>query len=104
MTMLAPGTYHLSGQLKGVLRGRRGLVWRMFCADGGRGALGESAMFLDVGANWRPFEFPIVVPNAGCRAQRLSLELDARSASEQLVTGSMWFDELQISRVAAKGN
>jgi hypothetical protein len=48
--------------------------------------------------HWRDVAFTFTVPNADCRAQQLRLELDARMASEQLVSGSMWYDELQISR------
>jgi len=38
------------------------------------------------------------VPDADCKAQQVRLALDARSASEQLITGSIWYDQLQIVR------
>jgi hypothetical protein len=47
---------------------------------------------------WRDIEFAFTVPSANCRAQELQLELDARMASEQLVSGSIWYDDLRIQR------
>jgi hypothetical protein len=44
MLLLTPGAYHLKGQLKGELEGRRGLQWRVVCAAGQ--PLGESEMFV----------------------------------------------------------
>jgi hypothetical protein len=38
------------------------------------------------------------VPPTGCPAQYIRLDLDARMASEQLVTGSMMFTNLELSR------
>ena len=42
---------------------------------------------------------PFTVPDADCCAQKLHLKLAARSESERLVTGAIWYDELGISRV-----
>jgi hypothetical protein len=55
-------------------------------------------MILGSFAEWRSFEFPIAVPDSGCSAQSLQLTLAARSASEQLISGEIWFDELSLSR------
>ena len=53
---------------------------------------------------WKDIEFSFTVPSGECRAQQLRLDLDARMSSEQLVTGTMWIGELQISRRAASGD
>ena len=98
LLMLPEGKYQLKGQYKGEIVGKRGMVWRVACADGER-PLGESAMILGQAANWQTFGVDFSVPS-GCRAQTLRLELDARSASEQMVSGSIWFDELAVTRQA----
>jgi hypothetical protein len=43
--------------------------------------------------------FTFTVPEKGCDAQYVRLDLDARMASEEMVSGSIFFDDLQISRV-----
>src|SRR5262249_53623023 len=90
LTLLGPGTYHLRGKYRGEIGGRRGLVWRVSCAGSGGAPLGESQMLKGTAFAWQDMEFSFTVPQTECRAQRLKLELDARMASEQLVTGSMW--------------
>ena len=95
--MLAPGTYRFAGRYKGELMGRRGLTWRITCAEGT--PLGHSAMVTGTAPAWKNFDFEFSVPARDCRAQSVQLVLDARSASEQFVSGSMWYDELEISRV-----
>jgi hypothetical protein len=103
LLMLAPGTYRLTGRYKGEIAGRRGLRWRVACA-GTSVVIGESAMVTGVAATWRGFDLAFTVPAGDCRAQRLQLVLDARSSSEKLVTGFIWYDELGISRTAAAPN
>ena len=49
---------------------------------------------------WKDVEFTFTVPDESCRAQAVRLEHDARMASEQLVTGTLWYDELRITRAA----
>jgi len=93
--LLPPGAYRFKGSFKGEVVGRRGLQWSISCMGGP--AIGASPMILGSSPVWRDFEFAFTVPATGCRAQSARLELAARSASEQLVSGSMWFDELSIS-------
>jgi hypothetical protein len=93
--MLPPGAYRFKGSFKGEVVGRRGMQWSVSCMDGA--AIGESQMFLGSYLVWQDFEFAFMVPDSGCRPQSVRLGLAARSASEQLVSGSIWFDELSIS-------
>ena len=103
LLMLAPGAYQFKGRFKGEIVGRRGLKWHIVCAAGA-GRLGESAMLIGATPAWRDIEFPFTVPSGNCRTQQLRLDLDARMSSEQLVTGTMWFDELKIGRLAGEPN
>jgi hypothetical protein len=98
LVVLAPGTYEFKAQYKGQLLGPRGLKWRIVCASGA--TIEESAMILGMMPSWRTIAFTFTVPVQDCRAQYVRLDLDARMASEQLVSGSVMFDALQISRVA----
>jgi hypothetical protein len=97
MTLAAPGTYVVKGRYRGRLVGTRGLIWRVLCVEG-LTPLGQSEQILGDAPDWREFSFSFAIPAKDCRAQTLRLELDARSASEQLVSGAMWFDDLDMSR------
>lgn len=97
MVVLPPGSYRLSGQYRGRIVGRRSLEWRIICADAPK-PLAKIEMVAGSMAIWSEFSVTFVVPPSGCRAQYVRLWLDARSASEQLVTGSAWYDGLQITR------
>jgi hypothetical protein len=92
--VLGPGTYTLKGRIRGALAGKRGLVWRVQCA--GRETIAQSDLLRGELKRWREFSLAIEVPSSDCRAQTLSLVLDARSASEQFVTGALWFDALTV--------
>lgn len=100
LVMLAPGTYQFSGEYKGQLLGPRGLKWRIACAGQSTAPIGESAMISGSTKNWADVAFTFAVPEKGCDAQYVRLDLDARMASEELVSGSIFFDALQISRAA----
>lgn len=98
VTMLSPGTYKFQGKYSGDIGGRRGLRWRITCAGATAIPIGESSMALGIAPPWKEFEFSFSVPKADCRAQYVRLVLDARSPSEQFVSGSIWYDELRIMR------
>ena len=97
MLLLAPGAYRLQARYRGELVGPRGLVWRIACAGAG-GPLGQSPMILGLAPAWKDVEVAFTVPEKDCRAQHLRLSLDARMPSEQLVSGSIWLDDVRISR------
>jgi hypothetical protein len=99
MIVLAPGNYRLKGKYKGRIIGRRGLLWRITCVGGRSKLIGESQMVLGVTRSWKEFDITFEVPTSDCRAQQVRLFHDARSASEKLVTGFMWYDDLKISRI-----
>lgn len=100
LVMLAPGTYQFHGQYQGNLLGPRGLKWRVVCANGKSTSGGESPMITGVTQGWKNVAFTFTVPPQDCTAQYVRLDLDARMASEELVSGTILFDDLQISRVA----
>jgi hypothetical protein len=95
---LAPGTYQFDGHYKGELIGPRGLKWRIACADNVTAPIAESEMIGGVASTWKEMKFTFKVPDTGCRAQYVRLDLDARMASEQIVNGSMLFSGLNIAR------
>jgi hypothetical protein len=98
MIMLAPGSYRFYGEYKSELVGPRGLKWRISCADSLAQVIGESEAIIGIIPSWKDVQFSFTVPNVECGAQYVRLDLDARMASEQLVTGSVLLDELQIER------
>jgi hypothetical protein len=101
LIMLAPGRYRFTGRFKGELVGPRGLKWRVACAETRGGRLAEGPMINGRVPSWSDTGFDFTVPAQNCRAQYLSLDLDARMASESFVNGSVWFDDLKISRLAS---
>jgi tetratricopeptide (TPR) repeat protein len=99
--VLAPGTYQFAGQYKGSLIGRRGLQWRLTCNQLTGAALLETQPFLGVQENWHDIDVTFTVPDTGCRGQHLTLVHMARSASEQILSGSAWYRTLSIKRKPA---
>jgi hypothetical protein len=104
LVLLAPGTYRFDGQYKGKIAGPRGLKWRLVCAGDAETRIGESPMISGVTSAWKDVQFIFTVPASDCRAQYVRLDLDARMASEQLVSGAIMFGELRISRVTSPPN
>ncbi len=100
--MLAPGTYTLSYRLRGDLTGRRGLKWIVACATQTVSQLGESAMFIGQQRGWRQHETEFTVSEQGCHSQELRLVHDSRSASEEFASGTVWYDDVEITRAREK--
>lgn len=96
--LVRPGAYEFKGRFKGTLVGRRGLKWSVVCLDKPGVKIGESAMILSGSSTWQAFAFPFTVEAGACGAQMVKLELDARSASERLVSGTMLFGDIEIVR------
>jgi hypothetical protein len=101
LLMLAPGRYRLHGRYQGELAGPRGLKWRLACAETPDRPFAESTMITGRAAAWSDLDLDFDVPADKCRAQYLSLDLDARMPSEQFLTGTIWFDDLRIQRAAS---
>jgi hypothetical protein len=99
LIMLTPATYRFEAKYKGTLLSARGLKWRVTCAGRETESIGESDMVRGIASTWKDIEFSFTVPSADCPAQYLRLDLDARMASEQFISGAVWFDDLQISRI-----
>ena len=93
---LAPGHYTLSGSFEGSVRGGRGLRWQVRCLPK-PGTLAKTDMFVGDVQRWTRFAIAFDVPT-DCTAQTLELILDARSASETMVSGFARFDDLAVSR------
>jgi hypothetical protein len=99
LIVLAPASYRFEAKYKGTLLSARGLKWRVTCAGRETESIGESDMVRGIASTWKDIEFSFAVPGADCPAQYLRLDLEARMASEQFISGTVWFDDLQISRI-----
>ena len=100
--LLPPGGYRVVGKHDAEITSQRGLHWSITCLGKEKqenAVLGESSPVTQAsGGGWQDFSFSFPVPEEGCPAQRLQLLFDARSASEQFISGSVWYDELKIER------
>ncbi len=93
---LAPGRYTLVGEMKAErLVTDVGLVWRLYCLGMKQRAISQSGK-LFAASTWAPFEAPLDVPGEDCSAQKLQLEVDSRATLDQLISGQVYFDNLQI--------
>jgi hypothetical protein len=101
LVMLAPGTYEFRGEYKGHLVGPRGVKWRVLCANETVTNGGESPMIMGI-KDWQTVAFTFTVPDKDCPAQYVRLDLDARTTSEHFISGSILFDDLQISRASGE--
>jgi hypothetical protein len=101
LLMLTPGRYQLRARYKGELVGPRGLKWRLACAENPEHPFAESEMIGGRAAAWSDIDLNFAVPADNCRAQYLSLDLDARMPSEQFISGTILFDDLHIQRLAS---
>ncbi len=102
IVVLGPGRYRLEGKLRGSILGKRGLRWQIHCAAGAQSVLAETDMLLGQSQQWRIFTLEAEVPQLEeCRGQTLRLFHDSRSASEELLSGEVWFSDLRLERIPA---
>ena len=102
LIMLSFGTYKFRGNYKSDLISERGLEWRVTCVKGP--LLGQSEAVRGSSSGWKDFAFSFTVPQLDCPAQYVRLVFGARSASERFISGSIWYDDLQIVREQAVGS
>lgn len=101
--LLAPGRYRLSGAAQGRLTARRGLRWEIRCLGGGN-ALAETDMIFGSLNDQQAFTLDVRIPDGeNCRAQRLRLYHHARSPSEELMSGEIFFRRLKLVRLEPVG-
>lgn len=99
--VLPPGRYRLEGKLRGSIISKRGLRWQLTCLSG-TPVLGETDMLMGDSEEWRAFALEAQVPQSKeCVGQVLRLFHDSRSASEEYVTGEVWFGSLHLERLAS---
>jgi hypothetical protein len=97
--LLAPGRYRLEGKVRGSIQGPRGLRWQIRCLTGK--TLGETEMLMGKSLQWRTFSLEAEVPKSqDCTGQSVNLIHDTRSASEEFMSGEVWFGDLKLERVA----
>jgi hypothetical protein len=98
LLLLPPGEYRFSGLVKSErLQNERGLRWRISCLEDSQGSLGESDP-ISGSTPWKEFQTDFSVPKSACRSQMLRLELPARVALEQHISGTASYRALDIRR------
>jgi hypothetical protein len=98
--MLAPGHYRLTGEFQGLMVAKRGLRWQVRCAGGKKSNLAETEMIYGHPRSPETFALDVDVPaGEDCQAQQLRLFHDARSASEELISGEILFRQLSLARL-----
>ncbi len=101
LLVLPPGHYRLEGKVRGSVIGRRGLRWQLTCMAADT-VLGETDMLMGQSEEWRAFALEAQVPQSkDCIGQVLRLFHDSRSASEEYLTGEVWFGGLHLERIAS---
>lgn len=101
VVLLSPGRYSVSGSMLGKISSKRGMRWQVVCLSPTREVLGQSDLLFGAQSDWESFQFHVNLAEGSCRAQTLQLIHDARSASEQLVQGEIWFDDLAIDHAGS---
>jgi hypothetical protein len=99
LMMLPPGRFRLALAARAEgLQNERGMVWRIECAEAGGERLASTPPITGSFA-WRAVTAEFEVPNEACRAQWLTLLVDARAALEEEITGTVAFDDITVERL-----
>jgi len=96
LVTLPPGHYRFEGRTNIDVVSQRGLQWRITCSNKAKTRIAESPVARGFSKDWESFAFPFTVPDEDCRAQYVELAFDARWASEQFISGTIWYDDLAI--------
>lgn len=95
---LTPGTYLLSASYRlNRLKTEKGLSWRIYCIADKTTKVTESMAFKDR-APWSKFQTRFTIPPQNCVSQLLRLEASSPYAHHHAFKGSLWFDDITISR------
>ncbi len=96
--VLPAGHYRMSGLgFAEDLRTEIGLVWSIECINSGI-PLANSEPLKGRSLKWVGFSVDFEVPGNQCPAQRIFLQLPARTQAEQSIGGVVWFDALRIQK------
>jgi hypothetical protein len=97
--MLSPGRYRFTGSFQGGIVAKRGLRWQFRCMGGKKTSLAETDMIYGRVGALQEFTLDVDIPsNDDCQAQQVRLYHDARSASEELITGEISLHALNLTR------
>ena len=106
LVVLPAGKYRFQGLSKIDLLSKKGLFWQVSCIGTPKAKtksepIGRGPTIEGRDLAWNSFSFDFTVPNIDCPAQSVRLSSAARAASDQFMSGSVWFDDLEITREAA---
>ncbi len=97
---LRPGRYRLLGEVRFEgFASPTGLVFRLYCLDGGEARSLDETSPLPQSTQWIDFEKTIQVPDADCNSQLLQLESKAKLSNEQITRGMVAVDALNIDKL-----
>lgn len=97
---LTPGRYRISGEARfEAFQSTTGLVFRLYCLDGGNFALLEETPALPQSSQWVAFEKTFAVPQNACSGQILRLETKTKPSDDLLISGQVAIDNVQIQRL-----
>ena len=92
---LEPGSYNFKGTKKAeLIETPSGIRWRIECVESAS-RLGESSI-VSKNETWNSFEFGFEVPPENCATQKLQLNWASQAVLDRVISGTVWFDDLEI--------